>query len=77
MEKTEVQRRFTITIPKSVRKRLGLKEGVSLFWDVEDGKIVVYPATYSSLSGMFKGRSGYTRERKGETERWFLERGRE
>ena len=75
MEKTEVQRRFTTTIPKSVRERLGLKEGTGLFWEVEDGKIVVYPASYSSLSGMFKGRAGYTRERKEEAERWFLERG--
>ena len=77
MEKTEVQRRFTTTIPKSVRERLGLKEGTGLFWSVEDGRIVVYPASYSSLSGMFKGRSGYTRERKEEAERWFLERGSE
>lgn len=75
MEKTEVQRRFTTTIPKGVRKRLGLKEGTGLFWKVEDGRIVVYPESYSTLSGMFKGKSGYTNERKEEAERWFLERG--
>jgi AbrB family looped-hinge helix DNA binding protein len=74
MEKTEVQRRFTTTIPKNVREKLGLKEGTGLFWEVEDGKIVVYPASYSSLSGMFKGRSGYTSERKEQAERWFLKR---
>ncbi|MDG7016457.1 MAG: AbrB/MazE/SpoVT family DNA-binding domain-containing protein [Nitrososphaerota archaeon] len=77
MEKTEVQRRFTTTIPKAVREKLGLKEGTGLFWNVEDGRIVVYPASYSSLSGMFKGRSGYARERKERAERWFLERGSE
>lgn len=77
MEKTEVQRRFTTTIPKGVRRRLGLKEGTGLFWEVEDGKIVVYPATYSSLSGIFKGESGYTREAKDEAERWFLKGGAE
>ena len=75
MEKTEVQRRFTTTIPKSIREKLGLKEGTGLFWDLEDGRIVVYPASYSSLSGMFKGRSGYSKEAKERAESLFLRGG--
>jgi len=75
MEKTEVQRRFTTTIPKSIREKLGLKEGTGLFWDIEDGRIVVYPASYSSLSGVFKGTSGYSKEAKERAERWFLRGG--
>ena len=75
MEKTEVQRRYTTTIPKGVREKLGLKEGTGLFWDIEDGRIVVYPASYSALSGIFKGKSGYSEESKERAERWFLRGG--
>lgn len=76
MEKTEVQRRHTTTIRKGVREKLGLKEGAGLFWDVEDGRIVVYPASYSSLSGIFKGKSGYSKQDREEAEKWFLNQGR-
>jgi AbrB family looped-hinge helix DNA binding protein len=72
MEKTEVQRRFTTTIPKKVRERLGLKEGMDLFWDVEEGRIVVYPLSYASLEGVLKGRVDYTRKAKEEVEERFL-----
>ena len=72
MEKTEVQRRFTTTIPKKVREALGLKEGTGLLWEVEEGRMVVYPATYSSLNGVLKGKVDYTRKAKEEAEEWFL-----
>lgn len=72
MEKSEVQRRFTTTIPKRVREALGLREGTGLYWEVEEGRIVVYPATYSSLNGVFKGKVDYTRRTKQEVEQWFL-----
>ena len=75
MDRTVGQRRFTTTIPKSIREKLDLKEGTGLFWDVESGRIVVYPASYSSLSGMFKGRSGYSKEAKERAESWFLRGG--
>jgi AbrB family looped-hinge helix DNA binding protein len=72
MEKTEVQRRFTTTIPKKIREKLGLKEGTGLFWDVEEGRMVVYPATYSSLDGVLKGKVEYTRGVKEQVEERFL-----
>jgi AbrB family looped-hinge helix DNA binding protein len=72
MEKTEVQRRFTTTIPKKVREALGLREGTGLFWEVEEGRMVVYPATYSSLNGVLKGKVEYTRRTKEEAEAVFL-----
>ncbi len=72
MEKTEVQRRFTTTIPRKVREKLGLKEGTGLFWDVEEGRMVVYPASYSSLDGVLKGKVKYTRKVKDEVEGRFL-----
>ena len=72
MEKTEVQRRFTTTIPKKVREKLGLKEGTGLLWDVEEGRMVVYPATYSSLDGVLKGKVEYTRRVKEQVEERFL-----
>ncbi len=72
MEKTEVQRRFTTTIPKKVREKLGLKEGTGLFWEVEEGRMVVYPATYSSLDGVLEGKVEYTRRVKEQVEERFL-----
>jgi AbrB family looped-hinge helix DNA binding protein len=72
MEKTEVQRRFTTTIPKRARESLGLKEGTGLFWDVEEGRMVVYPATYASLDGVLKGKGDYSRKAKEAAEEWFL-----
>ena len=76
MEKTEIQRRFTTTIPKRVRETLALREGTGLYWEVQEGRIVVYPASYSSLSGMYKGKSGYTKEAKERAEKWFLDGGK-
>ena len=72
MKKTEVQRRFTTTIPRQIREKLGLKEGMELLWDVEDGRIVVYPRAYSSLKGILKGKVEYTRELKEKVESTFL-----
>ena len=72
LERTEVQRRFTTTIPKRVREALGLKEGTGLFWEVEEGRMVVYPATYHSLRGVLKGKADLTREAKEAAEEWFL-----
>lgn len=67
-----MQRRFTTTIPKKVREKLGLKEGTGLLWDVEEGRMVVYPATYSSLDGVLKGKVEYTRRVKEQVEERFL-----
>lgn len=72
MERTEVQRRFTTTIPKKVREKLGLKEGTGLFWEVEEGRMVVYPASYSSLNGVLKGKADRSKKAKEAAAEWFL-----
>jgi AbrB family looped-hinge helix DNA binding protein len=77
MEKSEVQRRFTTTIPKRVREKLGLKEGTGLFWEVEAGRMIVYPASYSSLDGILRGKVEYTRRVKEEVERQFIGKGKD
>ena len=74
MQRTEIQRRFTTTIPKKVRERLGLKEGMELFWEVEEDRIVIHPKTYGSLNGMFKGKVDYTQQLKEKVEESFLRR---
>jgi len=72
MQKTGIQRRFTTTIPKKVRERLGLKEGMELFWDVEEDRIVIYPKAYKSLGGMFKGKVEYSTQLKEKVDKSFM-----
>jgi AbrB family looped-hinge helix DNA binding protein len=72
VQKTEIQRRFTTTIPKKIRDKLGLKEGMQLFWDVEGDKIVLYPGVYESLKGIFKGKVEYSTQVKAKVEESFL-----
>ncbi len=72
MQKTGIQRRFTTTIPKKVRERLGLKEGMELFWDVEEDKIVIYPKAYRSLRGIFEGKIEYSTHVKEKVEKSFI-----
>lgn len=38
-----IGRRYTMVIPKSLRKKLGLKEGQKVFVREQDGKIVIEP----------------------------------
>jgi AbrB family looped-hinge helix DNA binding protein len=72
VQKSEIQRRFTTTIPKKVRERLGLKEGMELFWEVDEDKIVIYPKAYGSLKGIFKGKVEYSHRTKEKVEEAFL-----
>jgi AbrB family looped-hinge helix DNA binding protein len=43
MEKTMLTRNFQVTIPKEIRKQLGLKLGDEFRVRAEDGKIVMEP----------------------------------
>jgi len=72
MQRSEIQRRFTTTIPKEIRKKLGLKEGMELFWDIEGDRVVIYPKSYAPLKGIFKGKVQYSRKVKEEAEEAFL-----
>jgi len=71
-EVSTIQRRFTVTIPKEIRKKLKLKEGMSLQWDVEEDKIIVQPVTVGNLLNRFEGKLEYTREIKEDIERLFV-----
>ena len=41
---TKVSAKFLITLPKNVREQLEIREGDSLVWASEDGKICVQKA---------------------------------
>jgi len=42
-EEAIIGRRYTLVIPKSVRKRVGLKEGQRVFVREQEGRIVIEP----------------------------------
>jgi len=74
VERTVVQRRFTVTIPKEIRERLGIREGMELLWDVEGDRIILKPVSLMDLVARFEGTVDYTGEVKEEVERLFLQR---
>lgn len=72
-EKTTVQRRYGLTIPKSVRKKLGIEEGMDVFWSVKEGKIILTPRTFEVFHERFKGEPRYVTEKdKEEVEEVFM-----
>ena len=75
VEDSVVHRKFTLTIPKSIRKELNLREGMEIRWHVEDNKIIIEPKTFRNLHGRFEGAARYATEReKEEVEKVFLEK---
>ncbi|MGH9878412.1 MAG: AbrB/MazE/SpoVT family DNA-binding domain-containing protein, partial [Nitrososphaerales archaeon] len=42
-EEVIIGRRYTMVIPKSIRKKIGLKEGQKVFVREQDGKILIEP----------------------------------
>jgi AbrB family looped-hinge helix DNA binding protein len=72
-EKTSIQRRFTLTIPKPIREKIHLEEGMDIFWDVKEGKIILTPRSFQTFHERFKGRPKYeTKKDKEEVEKAFL-----
>lgn len=72
-EKTYVQRRYTLTIPKSIRKELNIEEGMDIFWSVEEGKIILTPSTFEIFHERFEGKPKYiTGKDKEEVEKVFI-----
>lgn len=75
VEDSVVHRKFTLTIPKRIRKKLNLREGMEIQWRVEDNKIIIEPKTFRSLHGRFEGAARYGTERdKEEVEKVFLKK---
>nr|MDO8079242.1 AbrB/MazE/SpoVT family DNA-binding domain-containing protein [Candidatus Freyarchaeota archaeon] len=78
VENSIVHRKFTLTIPKSVREELNIREGMEILWRVEGNKIILEPKTFRNLHGIFKGTARYTTEKdKQEVETVFLRDGAE
>jgi len=72
-EITSVQRRYTLTIPKSVREKIDIREGTEILWAVKEGKIILTLKSFKAFHERFKGRHGYETERdKEEVEEAFL-----
>ena len=74
MEESEVQRRYTVTIPRRIREALALKEGSKVAWQVDKGRIVITPKGFKILKDRFKGKSRYeTLRDKEQVEKAYIE----
>lgn len=72
-EKSSVQRRYVLTIPKSIRKKLKIEEGMDIFWSVEEGRIILIPRTFEIFHERFQGKPRYVTEKdKEEVEDVFI-----
>ncbi len=54
MEKSKIQRRFTLTIPRSIRKAANLKEGDVVYWSFVNGKIILTKPSFKVFRSRFK-----------------------
>ncbi|MHA1210465.1 MAG: AbrB/MazE/SpoVT family DNA-binding domain-containing protein [Candidatus Freyarchaeota archaeon] len=73
VENSVVRRKFTLTIPMSIRKKLNIREGMEVQWRVEGNKIIIEPRTFRNLHGRFEGAARYTAKKdKEEVEKVFV-----
>lgn len=62
-----------MTIPKSVREKVDVREGTEILWTVKEGKIILTPKSFKTFHERFKGKHTYETERdKEEVEKAFL-----
>lgn len=72
-EITSIQRRYALTIPKSVREKIRVKEGMEILWLVRDGKIILVPKSFKVFHERFEGKPNYETEKdKEEAEKSFI-----
>ncbi|KPV62381.1 MAG: SpoVT / AbrB like domain protein [Candidatus Bathyarchaeota archaeon BA1] len=72
-EVSSIQRRYTLTIPKSVREKIHIEEGMEVFWSIRGGKIILTPKTFKIFHERFEGKPAYETERdKEEVEEAFM-----
>ena len=72
-EITSIQRRYTLTIPKSVREEINVKEGTEVLWSVKEGKIILIPKSFKVFHERFAGKPKYETEKdKEEAEEAFM-----
>lgn len=75
-ERAVVGKRFTIVVPKAIRRRLGLKEGQSVLLSVEGGKLLVQPLPedpYEVLKQVVGEPYDETKDEK-RAEEWLMRR---
>ena len=48
--KSSVTSKFQTTIPKSIREKLKISVNDALEWEIEDGKVLVYPVQKEFLN---------------------------
>ena len=73
-EKTSIQRRYTLTIPRSIREKIHIEEGMELFWSVKKGRIILTPRSFKMFHERFPGKPKYETEKdKEEVEEVFME----
>ncbi|MFQ5976798.1 MAG: AbrB/MazE/SpoVT family DNA-binding domain-containing protein [Candidatus Heimdallarchaeota archaeon] len=72
-DESVIQRRFTITIPRTIREMLNLREGEELHWTVENGRIIIVPKNLKEFGSRFTGSHSYkTPSDKQDVEKTFL-----
>lgn len=73
-EQTVIGKRFTLVIPKTVRERLGLREGQRVLVRVERGKVVVDPLPWNPYKVLEEVvGEPYEEKEEVEAERWLKE----
>lgn len=72
-EEAIIGRRYTLVIPKSVRKRIGLKEGQRVFVREQEGRILIEPLPtdpYKTLATILGDFTYVEEEHEKLAERW-------
>jgi len=73
-EEVTIGRRFTIVIPKAVRRKLGIREGQRALLSCEAGKIVVEPLPQDPYEALSEALGDFTYSEEShekEAEEWL------
>lgn len=78
-EKSKITSKGQITLPIAIRKRLGLREGDHVVFDVDEGGVVkLRPERDENRFGKYRGVGVGELKRKADVDKWLRElRGRE
>ncbi len=73
-EEIMIGRRYTVVIPKSIRKKMGLREGQKLFLSEQSGKIIIEPLPsdpYKTLASVLGDFTYIEEKHEKATEGWL------
>lgn len=57
MATSKIGKKYTIVIPQEIRRKIPVREGETIVWEVEDEKMVIKPASFMRLAGIVKSSS--------------------